>query len=132
TDTLDEYGKMFTSVTGLPSYYVGAATENPASAEAIKSSESRLIRTCERFITGANGTLEEVMRMALFIRTGVWDDEAKLMEVSWRDPSTPTRAAVTDAVVKQYQVGLIPREFARAELGYTPNQRRKMQEEEES
>lgn len=131
TDTLDEYGKMFTSVTGLPSYYVGAATENPASAEAIKSSESRLIRTCERFITGANGTLEEVLRMALFIRTGEWDESAKLMEISWRDPSTPTRAAVTDAVVKQYQVGLIPREFARAELGYTPNQRRKMQEEEE-
>jgi hypothetical protein len=52
----------------------------------------------------------------------------------WRDPSTPTIAQKADAVVKLASargangVAILPVEQAREDLGYTPEQRRRMAE----
>ena len=52
------------------------------------------------------------------------------LETMWRDPSTPTMAAKADAVTKMYAsgAGIIPLEQARIDMGYTSEQRKKMQE----
>jgi hypothetical protein len=50
------------------------------------------------------------------------------MESIWRDPSTPTYAAKADAVSKLYAngLGVIPKERARIDLGYSVTEREEM------
>jgi hypothetical protein len=50
------------------------------------------------------------------------------VESVWRDPSTPTYAAKADAATKLYGggVGVIPKERARIDIGYTIEEREQM------
>jgi len=52
------------------------------------------------------------------------------LESIWQDPSTPTYAAKADAATKLYAngMGVIPREQARIDMGYTVEQRLEMKE----
>lgn len=43
-------------------------------------------------------------------------------EIEWADPEYRTEGELTDAVIKQYQAGLITIEMAQERLGYTPTQ----------
>lgn len=131
TEVMNHYGRLLTSVTGLPGYYIGQSTENPASADAIRASEARLIRTCEQLNTADSPTWRKVMRLCLYIRTGEWSEEARRLQAIWMDPSTPTKNALADAVDKQYRSGLIPKNFARRQMGYTPEEINMMISEEE-
>ena len=58
------------------------------------------------------------------------------METIWRDPSTPTYAAKADAATKLYGngTGVIPRERARIDMGYSVQEREEMRrwDEEEA
>ena len=47
TEALTHLLKMAAAYTGLPPQYLSFSDDNPASAEAIKASESRLVRHCE-------------------------------------------------------------------------------------
>ncbi|MDK6572226.1 hypothetical protein QP277_25655, partial [Escherichia coli] len=47
TEALTQLLKMAAAYTGLPPQYLSYSDDNPASAEAIKASESRLVRHCE-------------------------------------------------------------------------------------
>ena len=47
-------------------------------------------------------------------------------EVVWADAETPTVAQTTDAVIKQFQAGLIPQETALEKLGYSQTQVRRI------
>lgn len=51
------------------------------------------------------------------------------MESIWTDPSTPTYAAKADAATKLYAggLGVIPKERARIDMGYTIAEREEMQ-----
>ena len=50
------------------------------------------------------------------------------METVWRDPSTPTYTAKADAATKLYAngMGVIPKERARIDMGYTIAEREEM------
>lgn len=52
------------------------------------------------------------------------------LEALWADPSTPTYAAKADAATKLYGqgMGVIPREQARIDMGYSVETRRQMRE----
>lgn len=117
-NTLRALAQLVASLCGLPPHYLGFATDNPASAEGIKSSEARLVKRCERKQGQFDVGWEEVVRIAMRILTGRWDPDLNRMETSWRDPSTPTVAQTADATVKLYQAGLIPLPFARRKLRY--------------
>lgn len=58
------------------------------------------------------------------------------METIWRDPSTPTYAAKADAATKLFGngTGVIPRERARIDMGYSIKEREEMRrwDEEEA
>jgi hypothetical protein len=112
----------------LPPHYTSFVGENPTSADAIRSSETQLVKRVERKHTYLGGAWEDVQRLVLRIKTGKWDPEAQLLETVWRDPSTPTVAQQADAVVKKVQSGIIPIEQAREDLGYTQEQRDRMLE----
>lgn len=127
---LEELAKHVASYTGLPPQYLSFSSENPASAEAIKSSESRLVKKCERKARMFGGSWEQVMRLAMRVMQLPVPDELRRLEVVWRDPSTPTYAAKADAAVKLFAngQGVIPKEQARIDMGYTIEQRESMKD----
>ncbi|ALF00880.1 portal protein [Mycobacterium phage Serenity] len=137
TNALDQIAKQVAAYTGLPPQYLSTAADNPASAEAIRAAESRLIKKVERKNLLFGGAWEEAMRIAYRIMKGgdVPPDMLR-METVWRDPSTPTYAAKADAATKLYGngQGVIPRERARIDMGYSVKEREEMRrwDEEEA
>ncbi|AXH50383.1 portal protein [Mycobacterium phage Ollie] len=137
-DALDALDRKAAAYTGLPPYYLSFSSENPASAEAIRSSESRLVKTVERKNKIFGGAWEQAMRVAYKVMNGGdIPPEYYRMESIWRDPSTPTYAAKADAATKLYNngQGVIPKERARIDMGYSITEReemRKWDEEEQA
>ncbi|AVR76961.1 portal protein [Mycobacterium phage Jabiru] len=134
TEALEEVAKQVASYTGLPPQYLSSQSDNPASAEAIRASESRLVTKVERKNKIFGGAWEEVMRIAYkMAKGGEVPPDYYRMETVWRDPSTPTYAAKADAASKLYANGngVIPREQARIDMGYSITQREKMREWDE-
>lgn len=130
TEAMEFMLKMAASYTGLPPQYLSFSTDNPASAEAINASETRLVRTCEMVSHEFGDAWERAMRIALIVMGQQLTLDHFRLETLWRDPSTPTMAAKADAVAKLYAngTGIIPLEQARIDMGYTSEQRKKMQE----
>ncbi|WP_190821974.1 phage portal protein [Saccharopolyspora pogona] len=125
-NVLQELAKQAATYTGLPPQYLSFSSENPASAEAIRSSESRLVKKTERFCKLMGGGWEQVMRVAMLLMDGSISSEARRMEAIWEDPATPTYAAKADAVSKLVAGGIIPVERARIDLGYSEVEREQM------
>lgn len=126
--TLDALAQLVASLCGMPPHYLGFTTDNPASADAIRSSEARLVKRAERKQGMFDAGWEQVMRLAMRVETGAWDPELRRLETAWRDPSTPTVAQVADAATKTYQAGIVPLRFTRRRLGYRDAEIRQMEE----
>ena len=133
---LTAYGKVMgelrqelSACTRLPAYMLGETTENPASADAIRSAENGLIRKAERRQRAFSGGWEEVMRLALRIQNGgTLPDEARTIETLWASAATPTPGATTDAITKQTAAGIIPpmSDVTRERLGYSVIERQRL------
>lgn len=104
---------------------------NPATADAIRAGESRLVKRAERRQSGFGGGYERTMRIADRIRTGVWRPELRRLESQWTDASTPTVAQSADAAVKKHQTGIVPLRQTREDLGYTSEQIKLMEDEDQ-
>lgn len=113
---------MAVGSTKLPSTFLLASTTNPASAEAIRASEARLIALVESVESVLESALLRLMLMLLYLRGLSSDEVRRSLSVRWRDPGTPTQAALTDAVIKQLQAGVITVEQAQEKLGMTPEE----------
>jgi hypothetical protein len=128
-ETLNQLGRHAAGLIGVDPSVLGMATgDNPASAEALKSRELRLIKKAERRQRAFGGGWERAMRMVRRLQEGDWDPDARQLETIWRDAATPTRAQAADAAVKLVGAGkaVIPVQQAREDLGYTPAQQRRM------
>lgn len=130
-ETLNQLARLTASLSGLPPHFLGLSTNNPPSADAIRSSETRLVKRSERKHRAFGGSYEDAMRLVLRIRDGEWDPRAVSLETLWRDPSTPTFAQRADAVVKLHAAGILPTEQGREDLGYTAVQRERMRQMDE-
>jgi hypothetical protein len=131
-ETIKLLAQAAAQLAALPPHYMSFAGDNPASADAIRSSETQLVKRVERKQTYLGGAWEDVMRLVLRFQTGKFDPAARSLETQWRDPSTPTEAQKADAVVKKVQAKIIPIEQAREDLGYSPTQRERMAEMDRS
>lgn len=120
-NVLRELAKQAAAITGLPPQYLSSAQDNPASAEAIRASESRLVKTVENKCRIFGSAWEQAMRVAWKVMNPdeQLPPEFYRMEAVWRDPSTPTFAAKADAVVKLHAAGLVPLRRARLDMGYS-------------
>lgn len=118
----------------LPPHYLTFAGDNPASADAIRSAESQLVKRAERKQAVLASRWERVQRLVLLTQGKPDDDAAKQIETLWRDPATPTIAQKSDAITKLVQAKdpngrpIVTVDQAREDLGYTPEQRRRMQQ----
>lgn len=128
--TVDALAKLVVSITGLPPHALGFTTDNPASADAIRSAESRWVKRAERKQRAFGGAHEQAMRLVRRVQTGAWDPDLKRLETVWRDASTPTVAQSADAAVKKYQAGIVPLPQVRRDLGYSDAQIALMQEQD--
>lgn len=131
-DTINQLARLVASLAGLPPHFLGYSTENPASADAIRSSESRLVKRAERRQRDWGEAWEQVMRLVLRIRDGEWDPRARSLETIWRDAATPTIAQRADAAVKLYTAKIVPLRQTREDMGYTQAQIARMEEQDEA
>lgn len=130
-ETIKQLATLVASMSGMPPHFMGHATDNPASADGIRSAETRLVKRSERKQRGNGGTWERVQRKVIRIKSGLWDPAARSLETIWRDASTPTVAQKADAAVKLHQAGIVPLRQTREDLGYTQAQIERMEEQDE-
>jgi len=132
-ESINQLAKLVASIAGLPPHYLGYATDNPASADAIRSAESRLVKRAERKQRAFGGSWEQVMRLVRRFQEGDWDPALLRLETTWRDASTPTVAQKADAAVKLFSTPgrpIVPLRQTREDLGYSPVSIARMEEED--
>jgi hypothetical protein len=108
TKIIDLYARIMSSQFGLPPHMLGYTTDNPASADAIRSTEAKLVKRSERRIRRFGAAWQQAMRLALWVRDGEPPESTRRIETVWRNPATPTVAAQADATVKLVQAGILP------------------------
>ncbi|GAB6901855.1 phage portal protein [Kineosporia succinea] len=128
-ETIRLLADLTASIAGLPAHYMGSRADNPSSADAIRSGESRLVTRVERKQRMFGESYEQVLRIALLIRDGRLPEGASAMETKWRDAGTPTVAQAADAVVKKRADRTISQRQAWDDLGYSAAQQARMKAE---
>ena len=131
-ETIKQLATLVASLSGMPPHFLGYASENPASADGIRSAETRLVKRSERKQRGDGGTWERTMRKVMRVRDGVWNPLARSLETIWRDASTPTVAQKADAAVKLYTAKIVPLRQTREDMGYSQAQIERMEEQDEA
>lgn len=130
-ETLRTLAVLVCSVSGMAMHALGYSSDNPASADGIRSAEARHVKRAERRIKGFETAWERIMRLVLLVRDGAVPESARWMETVWADAATPTFAQKADAVTKLYSTDrLVPRRMARRTLGFTDAQIADMERED--
>lgn len=118
-ETVNHYGQLVSSVTGLPLRYLGQNSVNPAAEGAIRADESRLVLNVEGKNDNNGDGWAWVQGIAERFRTGQWP-LANQIKTEWHDPGTPTFAQKADALQKMHGGGpIVSREGAWDELGWS-------------
>ena len=125
-DTIKLLARLVAQMAALPIDYLAFDSVNPPSADALRAAESRLVKRVERRQTSFGDSWEEVMRLVMLFQRGSLEPNAARLETVWREASTPTVSQKADATVKLYSAGIIPREQAWVDMGYSPVQRADM------
>lgn len=120
-NSIRQLASLASALYGLPPQYMGYFADNPASADAIRASEARLVKRAERRQVVLGNAWESAMRLVLAVMDRDPADADRL-ETVWRDPATPTRAQQADAAVKLHAEGIIDTPQAQEDCGYTPGQ----------
>lgn len=122
TDHFRMWATMFAGEAGLPVSSLGVVQDNPSSAEAIYASKEDLVIEAENCQDWFAPALLRSVTTGVQMRDGLTSvpDDLQALGARWRDPSTPSRAAATDAVMKQIAAGVLPpdSEVALEQLGY--------------
>lgn len=105
-------GSLFAAEAGLAVSYLGIPTDQPASADAIRAGDARLLKRAERRHTHFGAGHHELGEQAYMVRhnSETVPDEFRGVDESWSDPATPTRAASSDAATKLVAAGILPAE----------------------
>lgn len=130
-DTLNQLARHAAGLLGLDPHEFGFTTDNPASAEALRARESRLIRRTERKQTAFGLAMKQAAQLVRRYQDGDWDPRAKRLKVIWKDAATPTKAAAADAATKLFSANIVPLRQTREDLGYTPGEIRRMEAEDD-
>lgn len=103
--------QLLAAESAIPPTYLGFATDQVASADAIRAMESRLVKRAERRQATFGRAWTEVARLAVMVREGKrfedLPDDVRRVRPVWRDAATPTKAATADEVVKLISAGVL-------------------------
>ncbi|MEU1293051.1 phage portal protein [Streptomyces sp. NPDC005840] len=131
-ETIELLARITSALAALPPNYLGLVADDAASADAIRSRETRLVKRCERRQKPFSGGYERMNRLIMRILDGSWDPRLMRLETIWRDPATPTFAQKADATVKLVTANIIPVEQGREDLGYSTTQLARMRQMDEA
>jgi hypothetical protein len=122
---------LVSSEGAIPVNYLGFATDNPPSADAIRALEARLIKKAERRQATLGRGWREVAALSLLLRDGAVPDDFYTVTAKWRDPATPTRAAAADAAAKLVDKGILlpDSEVTYDRIGLSPAEKRTLASE---
>ena len=134
--TIKTLAQFIISSAKLPQHYspYSAGDANPTSADALRVAETQYVMWLEGDKqVNLGGAWEDVNRLVLRVMTGRWDEKAWSLETIWRNAAAVTSAQQADAALKlatpiQGGKAIVPLEQTRIDLGYTPEQRRRMAE----
>ena len=129
-DQVKGYATLLAAEAGIPPHYLGFQTDNPASADAIRAGEARLVKRAERRQASFGRAWLEVGRLALLVRDGeVPDAYDTSMATKWRDAATPTRAAAADEATKLIGSGVLPADSSVTydRVGLSPAEQRQVE-----
>lgn len=105
-DQIRGYAQLVSAASGMPAAYLGFVSDNPASADAIRSAESRLdkesVTSQDEFSIG----LVEAGEIALHLRNGA-PPKPGSVQTLWKDPATATPAAAADFTQKMIAAGVL-------------------------
>lgn len=118
TQVVATLSQQVSAITGLPARYFGQNTANPSSEGAIRADEVRLVKNVEMKNSLDGDSWSQVMAIAYQFATGR-KLKANLVRCDWDDPNTPTYSQKADAIQKMRAAGLLSREGAWDELGWS-------------
>ena len=124
---IDLLAEQISAVTGLPVRYFGQNSANPASEGAIRADEVRLVKNVELKNSLDGDSWGDVMALAWRMATGDQVDGHRI-RTDWDDPNTPTFAQKADAIQKLVATGILSREGAWDELGWSEARKDKERE----
>jgi len=127
-DQIRGYATLLAAEAGIPAAYLGFQTDNPASADAIRAGEARLVKRAERRQTIFGRSWLEVGALSLLVRDGAVPDSFASVTNRWRDAATPTRAASADEAVKLIGAGVLPADSSVTydRVGFSPAEQRQV------
>lgn len=128
-ESLNALAQIVSAMAALPPSALGFTSDNPASADAMRAAEARLVKRVERRQRVLGGGWENTMRLVRRFQLGEWDDNAKRLETVWRNPATPTVAQQADAAVKLFSQNIVPWRQTVEDMGYSDAQITRMQEQ---
>ncbi|MET7395609.1 phage portal protein [Dactylosporangium sp. NPDC005572] len=129
-NTIKLLAQLAGQMLDLPPHYMSFNTDNPASADGIRASDSRMVARAEDKQVALGEAAKLTMRIWHRSLTGIWDARLRRLEPVWRDPATPTVAQAADAAVKLYQAGIVPLRQTRIKLGFQPAEIDQMEAED--
>lgn len=121
--------ELVSAEAAIPGNYLGNATENPPSADAIRAMEARLIKRVERRQAIFGRSLREVGALALLVRDGSLPADFSRVSIDWRDAATPTRSAAADEATKLIAAGVLPADskVTYDRIGLSPAEQRQLE-----
>lgn len=105
-DSMKFYSQLFATYAEIPEHYLGFNTVNPTSADAIRASESNLIKKSQDRINEFMKPWQEVATLAILARDGVLPDNFRPTPI-FRNPATISSSAATDEVMKLVAGGVL-------------------------
>jgi hypothetical protein len=106
---LQVLSQMIAAEAAIPVHYLGFIQDNPASGDAIRRGEGRLLKRTDRRKRGFAGAgWNPMLRLAIAIRDGVAVADVPPIRTVWADSSIPTIGAAADAVYKLVSSGTLP------------------------
>lgn len=121
--------QLLAAEAAIPASYLGFTTENPASADAIRQMEARLVKRAERRQRQFGHSWSEIGW--LIQQASGRADVTDYPQVKWREASTPTLAATMDAMVKATEAKIVPESSSVVWdlLGFSPEDQKRMMAE---
>lgn len=133
-DQIRGLAQLFSAEVAIPPTYLGFATDQAASADAIRALESRLVKRGERRQTSWTAPWVEVGQLTAQFMTASGSRPGTLpprsdVQALWGDPATPTRSADADRAVKLVGANIIPADSSvtRDMVGLTPGQQKRLE-----
>lgn len=107
------------AIKGLPSHYIGLQTDQPPSADAIRSAEASLVSHAHALIRMFGADFAWIAALMIAVRDGV-DPYTVDVQSVFANPETRTQSQASDSAAKLHGIGVPLEALLIEELGYDP------------